>query len=841
MRETRKRFRFDIRATASVFALTSLAVLAQPATAEELADTVAAESASAASIVVLGTRRSGLDPLDAPAPVDVIGDEEIENTGVGDISQALRKLSPSLSLPSSPTGGFASSIPVGAALRGLSSDQVLVLINGKRRHTGANFTRQGFNGGRGSAAVDLSLIPVAAIARIEVLRDGAAAEYGSDAIAGVINVVLRSDDEGGNIGYRYSEFEKYGGAQNQVNAWKGFRLPNGGFLNIGFSFTDRKLANNTDPDPRRFYNQINVDGVLVNDPRELTNPNRNWPFGSPEVNNHFNVTANAELPLGDTLTLYGFGSWAKKDTIGLNFFEFPNSTNPVNQTALFRQRFPDGRIPTNLYYVDDFAATLGIRSGSKETGELDVSVNFGRNILDSFEGQGINPSWGADSATVFNTGKRINSQFNAGLDYVRDLEIGLPRPLTVAGGIAYRRETYELVAGDPIAYTPGPFYNLNPAAGPVIPSITLGLTDQDARKIHRDVYGAYISLEGNFTEKLEFGLAARTEDYSDFGGTTNVRASLRYAFSNAFSLRATAGTAYRAPSLVQLGFSAYSFQTDTSTGVPVDVLQRTLLPTSEAALLLGGKALTPEKSKNLSAGFVWRPVSGASITVDAYQIKIDDRIQLSENLNKAQGLLAPLVGTPYANLSSAAFFTNVLDTRTRGFEVSGLYDWNIGEHDRIRFSVGYAYNRTRITGAKDVVNAQGVVIPSIRIIGRVNRGSIEEGNPRDKLIVGATWTGEKFNLGVNARRYGKFTAFVATPSATSRDQTFSAQIVTDLDVGYRFGGPDGGLKISAGVQNLFESYPDYIYARGTSTTKYSFNAPEGAYGRLFYVGANYAF
>lgn len=796
--------------------------------------------ASRGEIVVIGTKRSGVDPLDAPAPIDVLSADDLENTGSGELSEALRKLTPSFSLPSSPTGGFASSISVGAALRGLSSDQVLVLVNGRRRHTGANFTRQGFNGGRGSAAVDLSLIPTAAIARVEVLKDGAAAQYGSDAIAGVINIVLRSDDEGGSIGYRWSETEKYGGEQHVVNFWKGFSLANGGFLNLAGSFTDRDLTNNTDPDPRRFYNRILVDGVLVDDPREATSPYRNWAFGTPEINKHFNITANGELPLTESLSLYGFGTWATKDTVGLNFYEFPNSSSPINQSPYFKERFPDGRIPTNLYYLDDFSGTLGLKYGRAESGQLDFYANFGRNILDSWEGNGINPSYGPDSPSVFNTGKRKNSQFNAALDYLHEIDVGLPSPLTLSAGAAYRYEEYELIAGDPIAYTRGPFFNDNPNLGPIVPGITYGLTDQDERKISRNVFGAYVSIEAEVLEGLELGFAARAEDYSDFGGTTTVKGTARYEITDTLAIRGSAGTGYRAPSLVQLGFSAYSFQTDTSGPVPVDVLQRTLLPDSEAARLLGGKPLTPEKSTNFSAGAVWQPAPNASLTIDAYQIDIDDRIQLSENLSKASGLLAPLIGTPYESLNSAAFFTNVLDTRTRGIEVSGKYDWELGPDNRISFNLGFSLNETKITGAKDVVNEQGTVIPAIRIVGRSTRGGIEESAPRDKLVGNVDWTGKNLNVGISARYYGEYTSRVAN-TATANDQTFSPQIIADLNLGYKFGGALSGFKLTGGIQNIFESYPDYIDARGTSTTKHSFNAPEGFYGRVFYTGATYTF
>lgn len=808
----------------------------ETACAEETSPS-ASESTRLDRVVVTGTRRVGVDKLEASAPVDVITSETLHNTGVADLANALVKLSPSFSLPSTPTGGFASSLPVGAALRGLSSDQVLVLINGKRRHTGALFTRQTYNGGRGSAAVDLSLIPVSAIARVEVLRDGAAAQYGSDAIAGVINVVLRSNSEGGNINYRYSQFDQGDGQQNQYNAWKGFSLPNDGFLTLALNAGDKKSANNTDPDPRQFYNLVNG----APDPREATSPHRNWAFGSPATNDQYNFLVNGELPLNDDVAIYGFATYAHKNTVGENFFEVPRSTAVLNQSPFFKQRFPDGRIPVNVYKLEDYAGTLGTRWGTVQTGEFDLYANYGRNTVDSYDHNTINPSYGPNSPDSFFTGTRDNSQINAALDYTREIPLDfLAGPLTLSAGVAYRHEQYELDAGDPIAYTRGPLYNPSGVAGVGIPGIYSGITGEDARSISRNVKSLYLDLEASPVEKVELGLALRTEHYSDFGSTSTGKASFRYSFNDALAFRSSFGTGYRAPSLVQLGYSAFSVQTQTINGIPVDVQQRTLIADSAAAALLGGKKLKPEKSENISAGLVWRPLSNASLTFDAYQIDIADRVQLSENLTGA-AVTNAFAGTPYANINNAAFFTNVLDTRTRGFEISGDYDWNIGAYGSIDFNLGYTRNKTEITKARDIVTANGTVIPALAIVGRSTQAAIEDGNPKDKLILGANWKIANWNVNLAGRRYGEWKAKVTTPSPTSLDQTFGAQTVFDLDVGYRFDGSLKGLTLNGGAQNFLDSHPDHIYARGQSVTKYSFNSPEGTYGALYYASVGYDF
>lgn len=820
--------------TISLITLTGVALNTQ---ASNATPTTTHKATSLETVLVTGTRRNDVRHLEASAPVDILRGDELANTGAQDLAAALSKLTPSFSLPTTPTGSFASSIPVGAALRGLSADQVLVLINGKRRHTGSNFTRQNLNGGRGSASVDLSLIPVAAIARVEILRDGAAAQYGSDAIAGVINVVLKGKSEGGGIDYRYSEFAKHGGENNQLNFWKGLALPNDGFVTVALNAGDKEPANNTDPDPRRFYDLINGQP----DPREANAKYRNWLFGAPAVRDQYNASINSELPLNSLTTVYSFATYGHRTSVGEGFYEFPRSTSLVNQSTYFKERFPDGRIPITVYKLEDYAATIGTRIGDSESGLVDLYVNHGVNIVDSYDHNGINPSYGVDSPDNYFTGARENIQTNAAVDYSRNLPVSfLASPLTVATGVAWRKEKYELEAGDPVAYTRGPFYNPSAVPGIGVPGIYSGITNEDERSISRNVTSVFLSLEASLLKDLDVGVALRHEDYSDFETTTNAKVSLRYQVLDTLSLRSSAGTGYRAPSIVQLGYSAFSVQTPVINGIPVDVQQRTLLTTSEAAALLGGKPLTPEESVNYSLGFVWTPLSNAYITLDAYQIDIDDRIQLSENLSGEQVENA-FAGTPYANINNAAFFTNILDTRTRGIEVSGNYKLDLDQLGLLDMNVGYAQNDTKITRAKDIITPGGATIASTAIVGRVNRAALEEGAPENKIIIGLAWTLENWQVNLSGRRYGEWTARVATPSATSQDQTFSPQTIVDLSVSYRFDQWLPGVKLNGGFQNIFNSYPDHILGRGTSVTKFSFNSPEGAYGRAWHAGIAYDF
>ncbi|OWQ47853.1 TonB-dependent receptor [Roseateles noduli] len=785
------------------------------------------------AVVVTGTRRIGTTSLDAPAPVDVLSAETLQRTGATDLSRALISLSPSFSAPSTPNGGFASSIPAGASLRGLSSDQVLVLINGKRRHVGANFTRQALAGGRGAAAVDLNLIPVSAIERVEILRDGAAAQYGSDAIAGVINVVLRAQDTGGALAVRWGGLahDDRGGEQHTISGWKGLALPNDGFLTLAFDAGEKDKANNTRPDPSL----------------PVGHPFRDWAFGSPAVKDQANLVANAELPLGEQTALYAFGTWGHRRSIGENFYESNTASSVLARSVYFQQRFPNGRVPINIYELDDAALNAGVRHGDARAGQWDFAVNIGQNTVKSTDANAINPSYGTNSPSTIYTGSRENTQANATLDYSRELRVpGFSAPVTVAAGLAYRWERYVLDAGDPIAYTRGPFYNPSSVLGVGVPGLYSGITDQDARQLSRRVGGGYLSAEGNVLDGLNVGLALRSERYSDFGNTTNGKLSLRYDFTPQLALRSTASNGYRAPSIVQLGYSAFSVQTATINGQPVDVQQRTLLPGSPIANLIGGVALKPEKSRNVSLGLVWRPSAEASATLDVYRIGIENRIALSENLTTATlPALAPILA-PFG-INSAAFFTNVLDTRTRGAELTGKYRVALAG-SRLDLSAGWAWNDTRITRARDVTTSTGAVIPAAQIVGRNTRGLIEEITPKDKLVLGADWEAGAWTVHGGARRFGKW-----TNRATNAldDKTYGAQWVVDTEVAYRFNGPLRGLTLAAGAINLFDSYPDENPTVVASTgqpatgsgaiTKYSFNSPEGGLGAQLYVRVGYSF
>ncbi|MFT4021298.1 MAG: TonB-dependent receptor [Acinetobacter sp.] len=785
------------------------------------------------SVVVTGSRRALKSALDAPAPVDIVSSQELQATGEADLAKALAKLTPSATLPTSPGGGFSASVAPGIALRGLTADQTLILINGKRRHTSAYFTRQSYAGGRGSAGTDLSLIPISAVERIEILRDGAAAQFGSDAIAGVVNIILKSKDHGGSVSLQSGGFTQGDGEQNKISGWKGFSLPNDGSLTFAFDAGQRKAANNTLPDTRTYYNSSSSSNAQYND---ANTPYRTWHFGTPEVKDQVNISYNADLPLTDQLSLYSFGTYGHRKTIGENFYEPSSSTTLVNQSSYYKERYPDGRVPLSIVTVDDFSVTAGAKYGEQKTGKIDSFVTYGRNKVHTHQGNGINPSYGSDSPSSYSLGDNIFSQLNTGIDFSRDVNIPwLASPLTVSTGALYRWEQYQQVAGDPVAYTRGSYYDAETA-----PEIYAGITDEDATKINRNVYGAYIDLEADIFKSLNAGVALRSEKYSDFGNTTNGKLTLKYTFTPQLSVRGSASTGYRAPSLTQLGYSTYSVQAvEQSDGTWVDTQQRTLAAGSEAAQLLGGSKLKPEKSINYSIGLVWQPLPTTSFTLDIYQIDIHNRILLSDQITGTL-ITQAFAGTAYSNINSAAFFNNLLDTRTRGLEITAKHNLDLNRYGSLKLNLGFAANNNKITEARDAVTSTGQVISSSLIAGRTTQSLIQEAAPKNKTTLGALWDYENWSINTALRRYGEWT--IRNSSSASLDQTYKEQYIFDLDIGYKADRFVKGLKLNVGAVNLFNSHPDRTKSSlPYGVVKYSFNSPEGFYGTYLYGKLTYDF
>ena len=750
-------------------------------------------------VVAIGTRRSDATALTSAAPVDVINSQELVQTGATSLNQALFQLLPSFNFPQNQSATRGQD-PKGASLRGLSPDQTLVLVNGKRRHASAVVNISGGVPFIGAQSVDLDMIPISSIDHVEVLRDGASAQYGSDAIAGVINIVLKQRDNGGQINTQVGRYDQGDGFSKGVDAWYGLGLPSDGFLTLSLNGQNNK--------PTDIGDKYVADGE-VQDPR--------WGGASRDK---FNLAANAEVLLNDQWQLYGFATYGQDKS----FNNTPPllASNPNNVPEIY----PNGTIPQYRYRYEDAAVTFGSRFEDEAIGRFDLSATYGRDKHDEQASDTVNPSYGAASPTKFDVATLINEQTNLTLDYARDLDVDWSaNPLTISAGVAWRDERYRLQEGDYDSYAYGGIDGVQ--VGAVQAS---GLQPDDAGTFNRDVGGLYFGLENQLTDKLQLGLAGRTEHYSDFGSATTGKLSARYELTPQVGLRATVNNAYRAPTLGQIGTSWTTTTNVDAAGNPV--LTRMLPVDHPAARALGAEELKPEKSRNLSFGLVLRPSEQASLTIDAYRIDIRDRILFSGGISgpEAEQILAD---AGYGQYTWAQFMTNAADTSTRGVDVVGKYNLELQRYGDLALSAGYTKTRTTID--KVHANPHG-----FETVTRESRGYLEHGYPEDKLVFGAVHGYGPWTTSLYVTRFGEYRKYASSASNAQYDQTFSAQWVADLDINYAF---TKQLKVSVGANNLFDSHPDDFNQRlrQTPAQQYSYLAPAAPEGTFYYTKLSYDF
>lgn len=786
--------------------------MAHAQSAEPVSEGEANASVDDNAIVVIGSRAGTANLLKSSAPIQVVGATELRDAGSLNLSEALQRNVPSFHFPTSASGASAVNFVKGVALRGLGADQSLVLIDGKRRHVTAQINPNS-GASRGAQTVDLNTIPLRAIQRVEVLLDGAAAQYGSDAIAGVVNIVLKKSPGAGDVAVQYLQNEKGDGRTKSIEGSVGVALPGNGSLTLAFDAWDTGRTRLSVPDTRVMY--------FPGDPREATFANRNWFHGTGRSKRQ-NLILNAETELGD-VTLYGVGSYSWRQDEGSGNLRQPSADQTV------RALFPDGYVPTLSVRSRDASIGGGVRYTSGAGDDFDLSANYGRNLVKAATGNTVNASLGTASPTSFNTGNLLNEQLNIALDWKRAVDVSLfASPLNIAAGVAYRHEAYEVFEGDYESWVNGGVPILDgPNAGKVATPGSQGFggfSPDDAGRLTRNVIGGYLELETSPVDGLRVTTSGRLERYSDFGWTANARLALRYEVTDSLAWRGSSGTGYRAPSLGQAGFSR-TIPLFTNGVLASNRLARV---NSALARALGATSLKPEKSFNLSTGFVWTPDPAFSATVDVYQIKVDDRVILSETLN------GPLVRQVLANagfptFSGASFFTNAANTRTRGLDATVSYRLDLGEDHHLDFGLGFNWGKTKITKVKDTPDV--LAGSGLTLVGREARALIEEINPDTALRLSADYTLRRFALNASAVRYGVY--WDRNSSNPALDQRFSPQIVANLAGSYRV---TDGARVLLGVRNLFDSHPDKVLpaARNPVVALYSRLAPEGGAGRIFY-------
>ncbi len=808
-------------AVAIVFAL-----LASPALAQESAG----EAKTLDTLIVTGTRVTDRTVAESTAPIDIITPEALGATGTVELATALSRALPSLNFPRPAiTDGTDAVRP--AQLRGLAPDQVLVLVNGKRRHTTALINLNGSQG-RGSSPVDLNAIPIASIARVEVLRDGASAQYGSDAIAGVINIVLKGSSQGGSLAARAGQYSAGDGATYQLSGDVGLPLGADGFFHVAGQAGHQDNTDRARPfilPPAGLAPPVTPPIAAVRPPLGQVVQR----YGDPEVDQGA-ISFNAELNPAEGVTFYAFGNFSKRDVISNGFFRPAGDAR--NNTAIY----PNGFLPQINNVSEDRGFVAGLRGTTAIGWDVDLSYNHGNNELSFDILNTLNRSLGATSPTQFYAGALEVTQNVLNLDVTRGFDMGwLEYPLNVSLGAEWRGEEFAQRPGEPGSYAdtgllipvPGSTTGATQrAAGgsQVFP----GFRPADSGDYDRHSFSVYADFEADFTDKFSAGLAARYENYSDFGTTTSGKLSARYAFTDAVALRGTVSTGFRAPSLQQQFFQ--STATNFVGGVPFDV--RTFAVNDPTAVALGSEPLQAEESTSYGLGLVLQPLESLYLTVDAYRIDIDDRISLSENL------IGPAVTTFLQNrgifgVTGGRYFTNAVDTKTTGVDVIGTYRWEMAS-GQLDLTAGYNYSKTtieRIAPNPPQLTSGGL---NLQRIGRVERGRFTVGAPRDKMLLGGVWSAGNFSFGATATRYGEFTVlFDAVATTPTRDQTFDAEWTLDLSASYKM----GSLDFTLGADNVLDTYPDeVIYQNSTfGQLPYSGSSPFGFNGAFMYAKVGY--
>ena len=866
MRLNDKAQRVDLKLATSMVALVLASMAAPALAAADDQEAAAAEgSKEDTTIIVTGTRRTDRTVAESAVPIDVFTTDDFKAQPSPQLQNILKTLVPSFNQNRNLLGD-ASAFVRPPNLRGLPADQILVLINGKRMHRSALVQVTGDSLNAGSQGPDLSQISSPAVSRIEVLRDGAAAQYGSDAIAGVINIGLNRSDSGYNLAARYGQTYRGDGEDLQLSANAGFKLGDGGFFNITGEFIDQNVFDRSVRRPE--IAPLIAAGITP--PRPTGNQ-----LGQPS-NRAYRVVWNAAVPVGDGDEVYMFGNygWQRQSNdfnyrrpIAVSAQDIPlrpgtgtfsksiNSlwyldrigTDPVSGRAIFSETgrtfsetsiYPNGFVPVFEASIEDMSFVAGYK-GSTEGGlKYDVTASFGRNQIRYFMYDTLNPSLGPTSPKDFYLGKVTQQEYNLNADFSYETDIGLYKPLFIAAGLEFRREAFAVGLGDRASWEPGIFGSqlVQRANGttfnvtkPVGANGFPGFGPDSVAEGGRNNYSAYLDFEAEAVEGLDLGLAARYDYFNDFGSTFNGKFSARWAINDVIALRGAASTGFRAPTPGQQ--FTQNTQTNFPQGSPVPVAVQTARPDSLSATYFGSKSLAPEKSVSFSGGMVITPGGGFNVTIDAYNIVVRDRIGITSSVNLTladqQALLAQGLSTAL-DLGQVNYFTNGFRTRTQGFDIvlSHRADTGVG---RFNTSLAVNYNKTKVTDRKSI--ALSAVRPTdtrtLSLIDNTRLGNIEDSNPRWRAVLSENFTTGAFDFTARLNYFGKFTTYFApigsvpagvdpvafralypapNPALNVGEwgKTFPSQVSLDFEAGFTVA---ENYRLAVGVENLFNTYP----------------------------------
>ncbi len=816
------------------------------------------------SVVVVGTRSIGRRALQAPVPIDVVEREQLSLTGQSETGRIIQMLVPSFNFSSSSISDGTDALRP-ATLRGLGPDQTLVLINGKRRHKSA-LLHVNTSVGRGTAGTDYNAIPSSAIKRIEVLRDGAAAQYGSDAIAGVINIILKDDVDTGDANLYWGQTYEGDGDTWNGNANYGMRVGTDGFLNLTAEWRDRYRTNRAGQTGTRQYDWVEVDpgraadntieitddeGNIVEekpvwfDSREYTFDRQNFRIGDADSSQKVGFY-NFGLPVIGNMELYSFGGYSTRQNNSAGFYR---RANQAERTVT--DIYPDGFLPEINTDIEDVSLALGADWTHDATDlNVDVSVNHGLNTFDFFISNSMNASYGAASPTSAEAGgfELSHTAFNLDVSYPLEYQSSL---INLAGGVEFRREGYGIHAGEMVSYIDAGLGIDGASAGiQVFP----GFKPENEVDENRTNIAGYLDFESYLSGQpgsgLLVGAAVRGEQYSDFGTTMTGKATARYDINTQIAVRAAGSTGFRAPSLQQLYFNNIStqFKLDEASGELIPLEVGTFRNDSDAARALGIPELKEETAFNFSGGVVLKPVEKLWFTVDGFLIQIDDRIVLSGTFSADD-----VEGLEAAGANSAQVFTNVAQTRTQGVDVAAGYLHAFENETLLNLKLAFTFADTEVIGDVEapeiLVNLKDTLFPS------QERSMIEEWQPNTRINFSADYIIGDLTIGGALRYFGEYTVQEGSGDDPAR-QTYGGKWLTDLQTNYKL---NEGLSLTIGANNILDQVPDdneigqsrggeLVDGAGTvivdSPGVFTYSrrsAPFGFNGGLYYAKLNYSF
>ncbi|WP_421134003.1 TonB-dependent receptor plug domain-containing protein [Alteromonas sp. A079] len=816
-------------------------------------------------IAVVGSRAAPRSVADSAVPIDIISDEEFKQQGSTDMVSMLQTVVPSFNVNDQPIND-ASTLVRPANLRGMASDHTLVLVNGKRRHRSAVITFLGGGLSDGAQGPDISVIPASALKQVEVLRDGAAAQYGSDAIAGVINFVLSDASEGGMFEARYGSFYEGDGDMIQLSGNVGLPLSENGFLNLSAEYR-------TADDTSRSVQRADAAGLIAGGNTFVADPAQIW--GSPEIKHDIKLFANAGITLSNSSEAYMFGNYAEREVEGGFYYRNPHNRGGVNDGGVndageqlllvgdltgdmsgncptdiavganvlqnpryidevannpdcfaFNEILPGGFTPRFGGTVTDMSLVFGTKGELDNDITYDVSLNLGQNEVDFSISNTINPSLGPDTPFEFSPGRYTQSEQTLDVDFTKPFDVGLYEPLFVAAGFQYRNESYESFAGDTASYEIGPLATQGFGIGS---NGFPGLAANSQGRVSRNNIAMYIDAEAYITENFMLAGALRYEDFSDFGNTTKGKIAFRWQAFEDIAFRGAFSTGFKAPTLGQSNVRNVT----TAFGTGGELIDRaTLPPTDPVSQLKGGERLTPEESESITFGVVANFDNGVFITADYYNIELTDRISTASGIALTDEDIATLIAQGVNDASSfqeISFFTNDFDTTTEGVDVVANYAMEMMGGDT-KFSLAYNWTSTEVDRASDNIS-------DFRI------RMLEDNLPAVRYSATANHTNGEWRFLARMNYFGSI--FEDHLDSALPIEEVGSEITFDFEVAYNF---TEEFTVTLGAKNAFDEYPDenntdaggITYAQ-IAGSAYPTTAPIGINGGFYYLRGVYTF